>query len=91
MDIPKAIAQANSRLKPLKISIQQRGERLNLQATLPPKPKLSGSTSADIEKATIKWQQQRIGLGLRANLEGIRLAEAKAREISGLLLQNAFD
>jgi integrase len=91
VDISKAIDQANNRLKPLKISIEHRGERLNLQATLPPKPKLDVPATSDIEKATTKWKQQRIGLGLRANLEGVRLAEAKAREISGLLLQNAFD
>jgi integrase len=44
-----------------------------------------------MDRATQKWKQQKIYLGLKANPEGIRLAEAKAREISGLLLQNAFD
>lgn len=87
MDSDKALGSANVRLKPLKISILQRGDRLSLQATLPPKPKLSSDSSL----AGDKWHQQKISLGLRANLEGIRFAEAKAREISGLILAGAFD
>jgi hypothetical protein len=83
------LAKANSRLKNLKISIQCKREYLHLQATLPPKP--TGQIQSDMERATQKWKQQKIYLHLRANPEGIRLAEAKAREISGLLLQNAFD
>jgi hypothetical protein len=79
--IRKAIAEANARLKSLKITIVQRGDRLSLQATLPPKP--------DSDKD--KCYQQRISLELRANIDGIRFAEAKAREISGLLLASAFD
>ena len=79
--ITKAIADANARLKSLKIAIVQRGDRLSLQATLPPKP------GNDKEK----WYQQRISLELRANIDGVRFAEAKAREISGLLLASAFD
>jgi hypothetical protein len=50
-----------------------------------------GEILSDIERATRKWKQQKKYLHLRANAEGIRLAEAKAREISGLILQNAFD
>jgi len=53
VDISNAIAQANSRLKPLKISIQQRGERLNLQATLPPKPKLRDLQEINKSKNTL--------------------------------------
>jgi hypothetical protein len=55
MDYSKALAVANMRLKPLKISIQQLSSRLYLQATLPPKP-LAGEALTDIEKATIKWK-----------------------------------
>jgi hypothetical protein len=50
-----------------------------------------GEILSDMERATRKWKQQKIYLHQRANTEGIRLAEAKAREISGLVLQNAFD
>ncbi|WP_019498838.1 hypothetical protein [Pseudanabaena sp. PCC 6802] len=59
--ISKAIAEANARLKSLKIAIVQRGDRLSLQATLPPKP------CSDKDK----WHQQRISLELRATLEGL--------------------
>jgi len=38
-----------------------------------------------------KWYQQRISLDLRANIDDVRHAESKAREISGLLLASAFD
>jgi integrase len=88
MDIIKSLDGANNRLKSLKVTILQRGDRLSLQATLPPKPKFSDS---ELDKATSKWQQQKISLGLRANLEGVRFAEAKAREISGLLLAGTFE
>jgi integrase len=90
MDITKALIQVNTRLKPLKISILQRGDRLSVQASLPPKPKL-GDQLSDLERATAKRQQTKLSLGLQANPEGLRLAEAKAREISGLLMLNAFD
>jgi integrase len=90
MDITKALAQANTRLKPLKISILQRGDRLSVQASFPPKPTWGG-VIPDLEKATAKRQQTKLSLGLQANPEGLRLAEAKAREISGLLMQNAFE
>ncbi len=90
MDVTKALNQANTRLKPLKISILQRGDRLSLQASLPPKPK-AGDQLSDLDRATAKRQQTKLSLGLQANPEGLRLAEAKAREISGLLMQNAFD
>jgi hypothetical protein len=68
-------------LKLLKIVIIQRGDRLSLQATLPPKP----------ESSKAKWYQQRISLDLRANIDDVRHAESKAREISGLPKASAFD
>jgi hypothetical protein len=83
------LEKANSQLKALKISVQQHGDQLHLQATLPPKP--TGQNLSDMDRAIQKWKQQKIYLGLKANPEGLRLAEAKSREISGLLLQNAFD
>jgi hypothetical protein len=75
--ISKTIAEANARLKSLKITIVQRGDRLSLQATLPPKP------NSDKDK----WYQQRISLELRANIDGIRFAEAKARKSVGYFWQ----
>jgi hypothetical protein len=60
-----------------------------LQATLPPKP--SGEILTEMGKATLKWKQQKITTRLKANVEGVRLAEAKALEISSLLRQNAFN
>jgi len=83
------LSKANARLKLLKISLRVKGERLYLQATLPPKP--TGQNLSDMDRATQKWKQQKIYLGLKVSPEGVRLAEAKAREISGMLLQNAFD
>jgi hypothetical protein len=44
-----------------------------------------------MDRALAKRKQTKLSLGIRADLEGVRLAEAKAREISGLILQNAFD
>ncbi|MDX1977146.1 MAG: hypothetical protein SFT94_05685 [Pseudanabaenaceae cyanobacterium bins.68] len=82
MSIDAPLAKANARLKALKISIQVKGARLLLQATLPPKP-VPGVELTAMERATQKWKQQKIYLQLRANEEGVRLAEAKAREISG--------
>ena len=78
--IDKSINEANLRLRALRITIERRGDRFALRTILPPKPKSKQD----------KWTQQRLSLDLRLDLEGVRFAEAKAREISGLLLANAF-
>ncbi len=78
-----SLAEANTRLKLGKcgVAIAQRGDRLSLVATLPPKP---NSQRTD-------WYQQRIPLGIYANFDGIRFAEAKAKEVGALLAQDKFD
>jgi integrase len=81
-DSLKQVNQANHRLKTAKVGIriEQVGNRLVLRATLPPKP---GSNRG-------KPYQQRIYLGVQANSAGLRVAEAKAREISAQLALVTF-
>lgn len=73
----------NARLAAAKIGlvVEQRGDRLSLRGTLPPKP---GS------KAT-KPTQQRLSLGVMASAAGLEYAEAKALEIGSLLAQHRFN
>jgi integrase len=70
------INQANGRLKSAKagVTILQRGDRLYLQAVLPPRPG-SGKTAPC---------QQQIALGIHANPSGISLAEKEARKLGYL-------
>lgn len=77
------IAAINERLKAARtgVRVMQRGDRLSLQATLPPKPG-SGKT---------KPHQQVISLGIYANPAGLETAEAKALEVGSLLAQRRFD
>ncbi|WP_055075291.1 hypothetical protein [Pseudanabaena sp. 'Roaring Creek'] len=79
----RKLAQANGRLKAAKVgvSIQARGGKLYLQATLPPKP---NSNRKDAH-------QQRISLGINANGAGISYAEAEARKVGALLACKEFD
>lgn len=73
----------NQRLKAGKIGVtlQQKGNRLYLRGTLPPRP---GS-----EKT--KPYQQEIALGIESTIEGIRTAEKAARQVGGLLAVGDFD
>jgi len=83
-DLSKArIAQANGRLKAGKIPvlIQQIGNKLYLQATLPPKP----------DSAKQRSHQQRIALGLPVNPAGVSHAEKEAKKVGGLLVTGDFD
>ena len=82
MPNPK-INQANGRLKAAKtgVTILQRGDRLYLQAMLPPRP---GSTKSSP-------CQQQIALGLHANTIGISLAEKEARKVGYLRDAREFD
>jgi integrase len=77
------LAQANSRLKADKsrCSIEQRGDRLLLRATLPPKPNANRQD----------WHRQRIFLGCNSTNAGISFAESEARKITALLDQGLFD
>lgn len=76
------LAQANARLKATRTrcSIEQRGEKLLLRGTFPPKP------IADRQD----WHRQRIFLGVNATPVGISFAESEARKVSALLDQNLF-
>jgi integrase len=72
----------NAELKAIRagVSIEQRGERLYLRATLPPKPG-SGKTSP---------HQQTISLGIYANPSGFKRAKGEALRVSGLLACKDF-
>lgn len=75
--------QANGRLKLSKagVTILQRGNRLYLQAVLPPKPGSGKSNS----------HQQQLALGIHANVSGVSLAEKEARRLGFLLDSKKFD
>lgn len=82
MDLTGKIAQANGRLKSanIKVRIVQRGDRISLVATLPPKPGTAKNHP----------HQQRLSPGIDATPLGLKQAEAKAKEISALLNQKRF-
>lgn len=75
VDIEGRIAQANGRLKTanIRVRIRRKGDKLYLRATLPPR---QGETAT---------KQRDLSLGMSANPIGLKLAEAKAKEIGGLL------
>lgn len=83
MDVSGKIAQSNGRLKNARVGvrIEQIGEKLYLQATLPPRPTSSKT----------KPHQQRISLGVGAHPAGVKLAENEARIIGALLDGGKFD
>jgi integrase len=72
------ISLANARLKNARVgvSIQQMGDRLYLQATLPPRPDRPDKTRS---------YQQRIALSIHSNPAGLALAEKEARKVGALL------
>ncbi|MBH8555857.1 integrase [Nostocaceae cyanobacterium CENA357] len=77
------VEAVNERLKAGKVGVkvEQRGDRLSLRATLPPKP---GSKK-------IIWHQQYLSLGIYANPAGLQRAEAEAKIVGGLLARDEFD
>ena len=77
------LSKLNQTLKAQKlgVTVQQIGQRLYLQATLPPKPNSNKQ----------KRHQQRIALGIYANPAGLKRAEAEARKLSSLLALGQFD
>jgi integrase len=83
MQISAKLNQANGRLKASKIgvAILRRGDRLYLQAVLPPRP---GSSK-------LSFCQQQIALGIHANPPGISLAEKEARRLGYLRDAKEFD
>ena len=72
----------NARLKAARIGLTviQRGDKLSLRGTLPPKP---GS-------GKLKPSQQTISLGIYTNPAGLEFAEAKALELGSLIAQKRF-
>lgn len=82
MDIEQKLKAANGRLKSNNwgVRIEQRGSRLSLVGTLPPKPNSLKNHS----------HQQRISIA-PANSEGLKLAEAEARKLAIRLDAKTFN
>lgn len=82
MTISEQLTQINARLKDARmgVRVELMGNNLYLRATLPPKPNSDKS----------KPSQQRIALGIRANIKGIKRAEAEAYKLAGLLACKDF-
>ncbi|MCT7952851.1 hypothetical protein NG798_23915 [Ancylothrix sp. C2] len=80
--LAQRIAQANGRLKAsnTKIYIEQRGGKLALRATLPPKP----------GRAKQEHYQQRIPLDISATIDGVTEAEKEARRLRAKLDMGEF-
>ncbi len=81
--LQEQLKEAKERLREQKIgiAITQRGNRLYLRGTLPPKP---GSNRTN-------WHQQDIPLHIYANSMGIKRAEAEARKVGALIVLKEFD
>jgi integrase len=82
-NVVEKLEQANKRLRAgkVRVHIQQRGEKLCLQGTLPPRPNSSKTVA----------HQQRIYLDVYATVAGIQFAEAEAKKVGALLDQHRFD
>ncbi|WP_017299595.1 site-specific integrase [Nodosilinea nodulosa] len=80
--LDRAIAALNTRFKAARLGLQveQRGDRLSLRGTLPPRP---GSAKA-------RPHQQRIPLGLPATQAGLKQIEREAKVIAGQLIERRF-
>ena len=78
-----SVEAINQRLKAAKtgVSIKQRGDRLALRATLPPRP----GSGKD------KPHQQYLSLGIYANPAGLQRAEREAQRLGLLLAEGKFD
>ncbi len=77
-DFREDLGKTNAALD--KVQIRVKSDRLYLRATLPPKPGDGG-----------KAKQYDLSTGYGAHAEGLRFAKAKALEIEGQLLREAFD
>ncbi len=73
----------NEKLKiaSIPLTIEQRGSKLCIRGVFPPKP----GSSID------RPHQQRLSLHLPATIQGLKAAEAKAKEISGQLVFDKFN
>lgn len=78
-----SVEAINGRLKAAKVgvSLRQKGDRLYLRATLPPKPKSTRTQP----------HQQDLTLKIYANPAGLERAEAEARKLGALLACKEFD
>lgn len=83
MEFSEKLNRANGRLKASKLRVRlvQRGDRLYCRGTFPPPP----------DSTKDRPYQQRIALGLPANLRGLELAEKQARDIGTDLDAGRFD
>lgn len=81
--VSKKLEQANQRLKVGKIGVKiyQRGDKLSLRGTFPPKPNSSKT----------KPFQQWLSLNIYANPAGIKRAEAEAKKIAGAIACKEFN
>lgn len=79
----EAFDKTNQRLKEAKarVSITRRGNSLQLQATLPPKP----------DSGKVNPYQQLVSLGIPANLDGLTTAQEEANELGKLLARKQFE
>lgn len=77
-DFGEALGKTNTALD--RVQIRQKGDRLYLRATLPPKPG-DGNKPKRCELST----------GYGAHPEGLKFAKAKALEIEGQLIREKFD
>ncbi|MGI8502065.1 MAG: site-specific integrase [Hassallia sp.] len=82
MEFSEQLAEVNNRLKAARIGVAvvRNNNRLYLRATLPPKPNSNKS------KASQQW----LTLGVYANPEGLKRAEAEAFKLGGLLACKEF-
>ena len=81
--IDGAIVQLNQRFRSarLGLTVERRGDRLNLRGTLPPRPHSPRTRS----------HQQRLPLGLPATKAGLKQIEQEAKVISARLIERRFD
>ena len=82
MGFEDKLRDVNQRLKEqrVKVSIERRGNRLWLRATLPPKP----------GKAKTEPHQQKVSTGLPAHLAGLREAERRAKLLDAQRINREF-
>ena len=82
MNFSDKLKKANEQLKAgrIDLAIEQRGSKLGIRGTFPPKP----------DSSARKSHQQRLSLGLPATPQGLKSAVAKAKEVSGQLAFNRF-
>lgn len=77
-DFRESLGKVNKSLD--RVKLRQKGDRLYLRATLPPKP-----------GDGFEPKQYELSTGYGAHSDGLRFAKAKALEIEGQLLREGFD